>query len=84
LELDAIYTIKFLKRRTRCMGDLNSIGDKKKLEGFAKAWGSGMFGRNLCLIFNILMLTLITPIPITHKCWNAMPSTIVECNTINF
>jgi hypothetical protein len=28
LELDAIYTIKFLKRRTRCMGDLNSIGDK--------------------------------------------------------
>jgi hypothetical protein len=59
------------------MGDLNSIGDKKILEGFSKAWGNGVFGPNFCLIFNILVLTLITPIPITHKCWNAAPLTFV-------
>jgi hypothetical protein len=39
LGLDAVYTIKFLKRRTRCMGDLNSIEDKKILEGFARGMG---------------------------------------------
>jgi hypothetical protein len=54
------------------------------LEGFSKAWGNGVFGPNLCLIFNILVLTLIMPIPITHNCWNAIPSTLVECRTIHF
>jgi hypothetical protein len=84
LELDDIYTIKFLKRRTRCMGDLTSIGEKIILEGFSEAWGNGVFGLNFCLIFSILVLMLRTPIPITHKFWNVVPSTLVECHTINF
>ncbi len=66
------------------MGDLNSIEDKKFWRVLPEAWGNDVFGLNFCLIFSILVLTPITPIPITHKWWNAMPSTLVECRTISF
>jgi hypothetical protein len=44
LGLDIIYTVGFLKRRPMHIGDFNTFGNKKNLEGFYKVLKVGVYG----------------------------------------